>query len=424
MAESQKPLLSSVLPPLIFGTATFNSQYNKDPYALDTDGLVEQALRHGVRAFDTSPYYGPSEELLGQALSTPYVKEHFPREQYFLLTKCGRIAGDEFDYSAAWVRQSVARSLQRLNTSYLDVVYCHDVEFVSEEEVMEAVAELRRIRDQTRSIKYIGICGYPIDVLCRLAERIKEETGESIDIVQSYGHFTLQNTTLATKALQRLRNAGVDVVPNASMLGMGLLRYEGVPIGGMGEWHPSPEALRAAVHEAALFCEEHGERLEVVAIRYALEQWMTAGSLVGSLGDPASGILFHHEPNSKVGGRKLGVSVMGVSKAQELTKTLMVWRSILDGMENGQQTADQAGRWKLAHEWSLNRKKAVELLAQGVQDVLGKEWVDYAWASPGEGFENKRRTLVPLPSPGGSPEPTADMIEALQIAALQHESDS
>ena len=130
MAESQRLLLSSVLPPLIFGTATFNSQYNKDPYALDTNGLVEQALRHGVRAFDTSPYYGPSEELLGQALSTSYVKEHFPRDQYFLLTKCGRIAGDEFDYSAAWVRQSVARSLQRLNTSYLDVVYCHDVEFV------------------------------------------------------------------------------------------------------------------------------------------------------------------------------------------------------------------------------------------------------------------------------------------------------
>jgi aryl-alcohol dehydrogenase-like predicted oxidoreductase len=106
-------------------TATFNYQYNADPYELDTTGLVQQALEYGIRAFDTSPYYGPSEEILGAALDTPFVRSNVPREQYFLLTKVGRIAGDEFDYSKEWVRQSVARSLQRLKTEYLDVVYCH-----------------------------------------------------------------------------------------------------------------------------------------------------------------------------------------------------------------------------------------------------------------------------------------------------------
>jgi D-arabinose 1-dehydrogenase len=411
MVNDELPL-SQILPPLIFGTATFNSQYNKDPYALDTKGLVEQALSHGVRAFDTSPYYGPAEELLGAALSTSFVRKHFPREDYSILTKVGRISGDTFDYSAGWVRKSVARSLERLNTSYLDVVYCHDVEFVTGDEVMEAVCELRRIRNEDGTIKYIGISGYPLEVLCSLAERILSETGEPLDAVMSYANFTLQNTTLATKGIARLKAAGVDVVPNASPLGMGLLRADGVPEGSSGDWHPAPPALRAAVARAAEFTELHGEKLEVLAIRYALESWLTVGSVVGSMGDPASGVPWQPELNSQLGGQKLGVSVMGVSKAQELEKTLMVWRSILDGMENGQETASQAGRWKRAHEWSLNRKKAVLLLAEGVQEDCLAGWIDYAWDSPDAEYINKKLKKQTLEAPAAyltpeaSPEPT------------------
>jgi aryl-alcohol dehydrogenase-like predicted oxidoreductase len=37
----------------------------------------------------------------------------------------------DFDYSPATIRRSVRRSLQRLHTQYLDVVYLHDVEFVA-----------------------------------------------------------------------------------------------------------------------------------------------------------------------------------------------------------------------------------------------------------------------------------------------------
>ncbi len=62
---AEKLPLSSVLPPLIFGTATFNYQYTTDPYKLPTTQLVHKALSVGVRAFDTSPYYGPAEEILG-----------------------------------------------------------------------------------------------------------------------------------------------------------------------------------------------------------------------------------------------------------------------------------------------------------------------------------------------------------------------
>ncbi|MCJ1485102.1 hypothetical protein MMC06_005275 [Schaereria dolodes] len=410
MGKQPTPL-SSLLPPLICGTATFNSEYNPDPYALPTTGIVHRALSLGVRAFDTSPYYGPAEELLGQALNTVYVLDNFSRHDYFLLTKVGRTGGSEFDYSAAWVRKSVQRSLQRLKTEYLDVVYCHDVEFVSSSEVLTAVTELRRLRDETGAVRYIGISGYPVTTLCDLAEMIIEKTGEPLDAVMSYANFTLQNTRLSSVALPRLRSAAVDVVPNASVLGMGLLRREGVPIGAQGDFHPAPNDLRAAISAASKLCGDGDDRIEKVAIRYALENWMREGRSVGSRGDPASGLPWKPETVEELGGDKLGVSVMGVSSIEELDETMRVWRSILDGLEDGEQTAIKSGKGSQDRIWSLERQARVQELACSIQHVLGT-WMNYAWPSPPPGFVNKA-TSSGITDPCSEIETSSDMSSQL-----------
>src|SRR5215469_12907664 len=386
-ATSPRQPLSSILPPLIFGTGTFNVQFHKDPYSLNTIQLIQQALTHGIRAFDTSPYYGPSESLLGDALNHPSIKPNFPREHYYLLTKAGRLTANTFDYSPNWIRQSVARSLQRLHTTYLDVVYCHDVEYVSAAEVVTAVRELRRIRDEEGTIHYVGISGYPLSTLCALAERILRETGEALDVVQSYANMTLQNTRLVGEGVERLKAAGVDVVPSASMLGHGLLRGDGLPESTL-TWHPAPVPLREAMRTAAAFCAERDERLEAVAIRYAVETWAAEGSVVGSLGDPAAGVEWDIGAKVLNGGKKLGVSVMGISTVAELEHSLTLWRSVLDGLENGQEIASRAGRWKRAHEWSIYRRKAIQMLAEAVKEELG-EWFNYVWDSPPVGFVNQ-----------------------------------
>ncbi|OJD25333.1 hypothetical protein ACJ73_03295 [Blastomyces percursus] len=419
--------LSADLPPLVFGTATFNSQYNADPYALPTTAIVHRALSVGIRAFDTSPYYGPAEELLGRALSTTFVHSNFPRHTYRLLTKVGRIAAQSFDYSPVWIRKSIKRSLSRLDTSYLDVVYCHDVEFVSPEEVLGAVVELRRIRDTEGTIRYVGISGYPVDVLCSLAEMVLERTGEPLDAVMSYANFTLQNTKLAVEGLHRLVAAGVDVVPNASPLGMGLLRRKGVPIGSMGDFHPAPDGLRNVIHSASEWVEQQGEKIEVVAIRYALESWLREGSCVGALGPPLA-----PSPDADPGfisaaivgvGRRLGVSVMGVSNIDELNETLRVWQSIIDGLENEGDDGDDAVPSEEVEyfpeatnattdggddiidaskppavltpcgditdrKWSRGRRQRILKLTKGIREILGPDWVNYTWASPEEGFVN------------------------------------
>ncbi|CAI7662120.1 unnamed protein product [Penicillium crustosum] len=398
--------LSAALPPLIMGTATFNNQYNADPFALPTTELVQRALSRGIRAFDTSPYYGPAEELLGRALATETVQTNFPRETYHILTKVGRIAGSSFDYSPQWIRHSVQRSLQRLHTDYLDVVYCHDVEFVTAAEVVTAVRELRRLRDEEGVLRYVGISGYPVDTLSELAETILRETGEPLDIVMSYANFTLQNTRLHSHALPRLIAAGVDVVPNASPLGMGLLRRDGVPIGSMGDFHPAPDALRSAIRSASDCASRHGEKLEVVAIRFALEAWLRVGAQAGGLGAPLA---------------RAADADPGFFNIAELDETLRVWHSIVDGLENwnedddasyfdtnfkspGQSTPSldvpmrdvpTASNILTPQEdlitdraWSHARGAHILQLAREIRDILGTEWVDYAWASPSPDFVN------------------------------------
>lgn len=360
--------LCEVLPPIIFGTATFNSQYNTDPHSIPAAELVHTAIDSGITAFDTSPYYGPSEEILGLALQQPepMTKAPFPREAYQLITKVGRIKGDVFDYSAEWVRKSIKRSLERLHTKRLDLVYCHDVEFVKPEEVLEAVKELRRIRDEDKSIKYIGICGYPVDVLCEIAEMILKETGEPLDAVQSYANYSLQSTRLQTKGVQRLKKAGVDVVTNASILGMGLLRTDGVPVGGMGDWHPAPNGLREGCKKAAEMLQSRGEsseRLEVVAMRWALDSWLDAGADVGT-------------KSSELAHPRCGVSVIGVSDTRELEDVIQIWRNI----EGKRRSGDE--RILKEEQQSLHK------MVQEIRDILG-EFADYEWGSPEEGWTRK-----------------------------------
>ncbi|KAI5291558.1 hypothetical protein KEM54_003593 [Ascosphaera aggregata] len=369
MGKPLKPL-SDGLPPLILGTATFNYQFNEDPYTIPSTAIVQQALDNGIRAFDTSPYYGPSERLLGKALATEYVRQKYPRESYQILTKVGRVAASSFDYSPEWVRKSVQRSLKRFSTTYLDVVYCHDVEFVTPNEVLIAVKELRRIRDEDRSVHYIGIAGYPVEILSELAELVLKETGEPLDIVQSYANYTLQNTRLRSQALSRLMDAQVDVVTNASPLGMGLLRQVGVPIGAMGDFHPSPNNLRQAIAKASKWlADTEGKKIEKEALHFSLGAWAVDGSRAG-----ASGPVPGQTDVTELTSRKVGVSVIGVSNVEELTENLNVWKAI---MNEASQNITQQG-----------------VKAVGMEDVVSKfeeilgEWFDYAWDSPGKNFVN------------------------------------
>lgn len=348
--------LSRILPPIILGGAGFSHQVHRSPSADQALQVLRRAFQLGLRAIDTSAYYHPSEILLGEALSHPDIASHYSRDQYLLMTKVGRITADQFDYSPTWVRQSVLRSLERLGTRYLDVVFCHDVEFVPEDEVLGAVGVLFEMV-QEGHIKHVGISGYRIDILTRIAQRVQKQYSRPLDIVQNWAQLTLQNDMLAEAGLEAFKKAGVSCICNSSPLAIGLLRANGVPIGDLGDFHPAPQGLRLAAKEAADYVAAQDEDLASLALRYSVRRAQSLSST-----------------DLRV------TTIMGITTVSELEDNLATARHVLRVSEEPRWlwNADSAPSMEVD---SLRIQKDEELSA-AVKRILGP-WYRYCFPSPG-----------------------------------------
>lgn len=362
--QSTHPPLSQVLSPLILGGAGFSNQLNANPASLPTHEVIKEAFNLGIRAIDTSPY-GPSEQLIGGALSQPEIVNHYPRENYILMTKVGRISAAEFNYSPSWIRTSILRSLERLNTSYLDVVFCHDVEYVTDEETLIAIRVLLDFVHEGK-IRYVGISGYRIDILIRLARAVRQCYSRPLDVVQNWAQLTLQNSRLETEGLDSLRNEGVSCVCSSSPLAIGLLRSGGVPQGSLGDFHPAPAGLRAVAEEAAEFVvAQTGESMASLALRYALSRAQLASM------------------------ESFRVStITGISSVSELKENIMAARQILKGPVDGRKGAILD--YSPPNEMQFERDKP---LYEIVRRILGP-WVGYCFPSPEEGWCTERKRML------------------------------
>ncbi|SJM88600.1 probable D-arabinose 1-dehydrogenase [Zygosaccharomyces bailii] len=264
----------TTMPPLVLGGATINTQYNDDPEKLPLVEMLTYGFEHGVRAIDTSPYYGPSEVLYGNALE--HIRDEFPRDSYFLCTKVGRIQLDEFDYSRKHVRFSVHRSCERLKTDYLDLVYLHDVEFVTMAKSIEALKELKLLKSQG-IIKNFGLSGYPVDYLVYLTKHcaLNEPEIGPLDAVLTYCNMNLQNTRLLEHWPKWKDDAHLKLINNGSILSMSLLRSQETK-----SFHPCSQELRRLATQAAEYSARNGVLLADLATRYALAKWIDKGSTV------------------------------------------------------------------------------------------------------------------------------------------------
>ncbi|KAK4700114.1 hypothetical protein P7C70_g6137, partial [Phenoliferia sp. Uapishka_3] len=124
------------LSPILLGGGVFGFDYNTNDTLQSSipSQTIRLALRYGLTAIDTSPFYTIAEEVLGKALED--IRDEFPRESYQIITKAGRYGrtkAEGFDYSPEKIRKSINESMRLLKTDYLDGVYMHDVEFVSEQ---------------------------------------------------------------------------------------------------------------------------------------------------------------------------------------------------------------------------------------------------------------------------------------------------
>ena len=123
--------------------------------------LIRDAFERGVTFFDTAEVYGQdNEELIGEAVA-PF------REKVVLATKFGWKNGDAkqgLDSSPATIRRVVEQSLQRLRTSYIDILYQHRVDpNVPIEDVARTVKELIA----EGKVKYFGLSEAGADTIRR-----------------------------------------------------------------------------------------------------------------------------------------------------------------------------------------------------------------------------------------------------------------
>lgn len=288
--------------PLILGGAVFNTQYNDDPKNMPIYSLLESSFTRGINAFDTSPYYGPSEELIGKALKELHTEGKIERQNYYICTKVGRLFLDDFDYSPEWVEKSILRSLDRFNTTYLDVVFLHDIEFPTYQETVAALTKLMELKNRGL-IKWVGISGYPVDYIYRVAKSVKDipEIGP-LDLVMNYSNMCLQNTTLNEYHDRFLADTGVKLVNNASILSMSLLRYQETK-----SFHPASQELKDRCFQLAVMLkEEHNTDLADLATRFAIREWLT----------------------------KKGRTVIGVSNVKELDIAWEQYENVLSGSKD------------------------------------------------------------------------------------------
>ncbi|MBL9149834.1 MAG: aldo/keto reductase [Phycisphaerae bacterium] len=109
----------------------------------ETARLLHGILDLGVTWIDTAPAYGVSEERIGQTIAAR-------RREYTLSTKVGETFADgrsTYDFSHRAVRESVSRSLERLKTDVVEIVFVHsdgrDVEILETGETTAALREAR-----------------------------------------------------------------------------------------------------------------------------------------------------------------------------------------------------------------------------------------------------------------------------------------
>ena len=226
---------------------------------------VHVALDCGMNFIDTSPYYGRgmSEVLLGVAL------RDVPRDSYFLGTKLGRYDVAHFDFSAKRVEESIDVSLHRMGVDHLDIILCHDIEFVDMQKVVdETIPALRRVQQQGK-VRFIGVSGYPM----KMFRFVLDQT--DLDVVLSYNHYTLQNTMYAD-LVPYLQEKGVGIM-NAAPFSARLLTNAPLP-----PWHKATDEVRTTCRKAAAHCQANGVDIAQLAVQFSVANPNMTTCITGS----------------------------------------------------------------------------------------------------------------------------------------------
>ena len=226
---------------------------------------VNVALDRGMNYIDTAAYYGRgmSEIMLGRVLP------QIPRDSYILSTKLGRYAPQHFDFSARRVRESIDISLERMQIDHIDIVFCHDIEFVDLQQIVDETIPALQAEVQQGKVRFIGVSGYPMKIFHEMIARA------DLDVVLTYNHYTLQND-MALALIEPCAAKGVGLI-NAAPFSARLLTSAPLPV-----WHKATDEVREVAAKAAKHCADAGTDIAKLALQYSVAKQEFASCVTGS----------------------------------------------------------------------------------------------------------------------------------------------
>jgi len=260
--------------PLCIGCAGLSSMPNVFGYAVSQEqalATLREAFYSPIKYLDTAAGYGDgeSERRIGIVL---HELGGLP-EGYVLATKvdCDAVTGD---FSGEQTRRSLERSLKLLGLNHLQIVFVHDPERTTFENIMQpggAVDVMLRYKEQG-IIGHVGVAGGPIDLMIRYIE-----TG-TFEAILTHNRYTLLN------------RAAEELIQIASQRGMAILNA--APYGG-GILSRSPKnypryAYRDAddltlnrARQVETICERHNVPLAAAALQFSMRDPRITSTIVG-----------------------------------------------------------------------------------------------------------------------------------------------
>jgi D-threo-aldose 1-dehydrogenase len=260
--------------PLCVGCAPLGDMPETFAFSVAEDRALETlraAFASPINFADTAASYGDgeSERRIGIALRE---LGGLPAG-YVLATKADRDSKTG-DFSGEQIKRSVEGSLRRLGLDRIQVMYIHDPEHTTFENVMGPggpLEVLRRFQD-AGVIQHLGISGGPVDMLIRYVE-----TG-AFAALETHNRYTLLNRS-AGPLLDLAARRGLAVV-NAAPYGSGMLA-KGPDAYARYAYQEAPPALVERARRLAAICQEYDVPLAAAALQFSLRDPRITSTVVG-----------------------------------------------------------------------------------------------------------------------------------------------
>jgi aryl-alcohol dehydrogenase-like predicted oxidoreductase len=184
----------------IFGAAAFYSTTQQ----AEADPVLDVLLEYGINHIDTAASYGEAEKRLG-----PWMPRQ--RDRFFLATKTE-------ERTKQGARESLHRSLERLQTDHVDLFQIHNLSDPQEWEIalgpggaLEAFSEAR----EQGLTRFIGITGHGLNIAALHRKALERFDFDSV--LFPYSYIMMQNPQYAADVdallqICRERNVAVQTI--------------------------------------------------------------------------------------------------------------------------------------------------------------------------------------------------------------------